>query len=261
MTVTGEIIPYEDRRVDAKTGEIIPYEPPVVNALFGTLEPEKAVAEGGRYAKALAKVIDQQRMFAKIGANKHITVEGWQTLGAMTGVYAVGEGEPAPVEIDGVFGFKATVVAVRNGEVIGRATAYCMRDEERWKSQPTYAVASMAQTRATSKALKGPLGFIVKLAGYSATPAEEMPERGGAIPEPRPGARVPIKDGEEALASGAQVKNIWRLIAKLDAEGAVTKDAVLEAMGKEYGTEAPAELFKSQASDLITRLKAKAGEE
>jgi hypothetical protein len=33
----------------------------------------------------------------------------------------------------------------------------------------------MAQTRATSKALRVPLGFIVVLAGYEATPEEEMP--------------------------------------------------------------------------------------
>jgi hypothetical protein len=32
----------------------------------------------------------------------------------------------------------------------------------------------MAQTRATSKALKGPLGFVISLAGYQTTPAEEM---------------------------------------------------------------------------------------
>jgi hypothetical protein len=33
----------------------------------------------------------------------------------------------------------------------------------------------MAQTRATSKALRQPLGFVMQLAGFNPTPAEEMP--------------------------------------------------------------------------------------
>ena len=94
----------------------------------------------------------------------------------MLGVFPALQGEAEPVEINGVQGFKATVNAVtRNGEVVGSATAFCMRDEKTWASRDTYAIASMAQTRATSKALRMPLGFIVTLAGYSATPAEEIP--------------------------------------------------------------------------------------
>lgn len=241
--------------IDGKTGELVPYEQATMT-LFGTLDPDKAIGEASHYAKALAKVVNQQKLFTQIGQSKHIRVEGWQTLGAMTGVFAIGEGEPEPVEINGVGGFKATVVATRNGEIIGRATAYCMRDEERWSKQPTHAVASMAQTRATSKALKGPLGFIVKLAGYSSTPAEEM--SGVTVADD-----IPFGDttADQPLASEAQAKNIWRLINKLDKAGTLDKQTILEAMGKEYGTESPAELYKNQASDLITRLKAKAGED
>ena len=56
----------------------------------------------------------------------------------------------------------------------------------------------MAQTRATSKALRQPLGFIVQLAGFDPTPAEEMPREaeqrqetsGGDIPVPRTWTQV-----------------------------------------------------------------------
>jgi hypothetical protein len=46
----------------------------------------------------------------------------------------------------------------------------------------------MAQTRATSKALGSPLRFIVTLAGYEGTPAEEMPSQDAqqAAPPPPP---------------------------------------------------------------------------
>jgi hypothetical protein len=45
-----------------------------------------------------------------------------------------------------------------------------------------YALRSMAQTRALSKCLRAPLGFIIQLAGFAATPAEEIPDS----PEPEP---------------------------------------------------------------------------
>lgn len=56
-----------------------------------------------------------------------------------------------------------------------------MRDERTWKDRDDYALRSMAQTRATSKALRGPLGFIVTLAGFEATPSEEMPADSPAV--------------------------------------------------------------------------------
>jgi hypothetical protein len=59
------------------------------------------------------------------------------------------------------------------GALVGAAEASCTRDEPNWRDKPDYALRSMAQTRSTSKALRLPLGFVVALAGYEATPAEE----------------------------------------------------------------------------------------
>ena len=44
-----------------------------------------------------------------------------------------------------------------------------------WAKADDYAIRSMAQTRATSKALRMPLGFVMELAGFDATPADEIP--------------------------------------------------------------------------------------
>lgn len=61
------------------------------------------------------------------------------------------------------------------GDIVGSAEAECRWDEWSWRDRDSHALRSMAQTRATAKALRMPLGFIVELAGFSATPAEEMP--------------------------------------------------------------------------------------
>ena len=89
---------------------------------------------------------------------------------------------------------------------VGAAESMCSRSESKWKTSDDYAVRSMAQTRAVSKALRLPLGFIMELAGYSATPAEEIPTeqprqrsmsqqaRGGA--DTPPSAAVPYRRSE-----------------------------------------------------------------
>jgi hypothetical protein len=54
----------------------------------------------------------------------------------------------------------------------------------------------MAQTRATAKALRLPLGFIVSSAGNEATPAEEMPrDAGGSHPQAGAGHPPPQRPG------------------------------------------------------------------
>ena len=73
-------------------------------------------------------------------------------------------------------GWEARVQALTlQGAVVGAADAQCLRSENNWKTRDDYALRSMAQTRAAAKALRMPLGFIMALAGYEATPAEEMP--------------------------------------------------------------------------------------
>lgn len=146
-------------------------EQPSAN-LFRTDDPAEVVVRATKVADALKGVLKSQGMIHNIQGKEHVAVEGWTTLGSMLGVTAVvTHTEP----VDG--GFKATVEArTLDGRVIGAADAICTKHERRgpWRSADDYARLSMAQTRATSKALKGPLGFVVRLAGFEATPAEEM---------------------------------------------------------------------------------------
>ena len=74
-------------------------------------------------------------------------------------------------------GWEARAIAVYNasGATIGAGEAQCLYTETKWSKRDDYALRGMAQTRAISRALRGPLGFVVQLAGFATTPADEMP--------------------------------------------------------------------------------------
>ena len=90
-------------------------------------------------------------------------------------------------ENGGAAGWEARAEAKTvDGRVVGSAEAMVTRDERNWKNADDYALRSMAQTRAMSKALRGPLGFVITLAGRNPTPAEEMPSDGATAPAELP---------------------------------------------------------------------------
>lgn len=172
--------------------------------LFGTDDPVEVVEAATRVANALKDVIVAKRLFQQIQGKEHVLVDGWQLVGAMLGVTAVCV---ATEPVDG--GYKATVEArTADGRVIGRADALCTKHEKRgpWKNADDYARLSMAQTRATAKALKGPLGFVVSLAGYSATPAEEMTFAEPDAPAPAAWVSGGITQEQSAAIEAAFVK-------------------------------------------------------
>lgn len=156
--------------------------------LFRTDDPVQVLARATEVADALKSVLDRQGMIQRIRAKngdirEHVKVEGWNTLGAMLGVTPVCVWT-RPVDK----GWEARVEArTLDGRVIGAAEAECLRTERHWKEADDFALRSMAQTRATSRALGGPLRFVVTLAGYSGTPAEEVgAEEAQQPPDPQP---------------------------------------------------------------------------
>jgi hypothetical protein len=168
-------------------------------ALFNTTDPVEVVAQATRVANALMGVIESKKLYKQIGTKKHIYVEAWQTCGVMLGVTPVCEWSRAVDD-----GWEARVV-VKNarGFVMGAAEAQCLKSEQSKRSWDGYALRSMAQTRATSKALRSVFGFVVVLAGYNATPVEEMPDE-PAAPVPQPAAtRVAQPDPKSAVIARA----------------------------------------------------------
>ena len=140
-------------------------------SLFRTDDPAEIVRRASEVADTLAAVLRDRKLTSNISGKEHVRVEGWTLLGTMLGVFPVVEWTRETAD-----GWEARVEArTLAGQVVGAAEAECLRTERTWKGRDDYALRSMAQTRAVSKALRGPLGFVVTLAGYEAIPAEEMP--------------------------------------------------------------------------------------
>ena len=171
-------------------GEIVERRVPIT--LFGTDDPSAVVERASSVATALAQVIKERRLSSRISGKEHVNVEGWTLLGSMLGVFAEVEWS-RPLDN----GWEARAVArTLQGNIVGAADAMCTRSEGSWSKRDEYALRSMAQTRAVSKALRLPLGFLMHLAGYSATPAEEMgdeqePSRGPARAASTPRGSAP----------------------------------------------------------------------
>src|SRR5690348_14022530 len=148
-----------------------------------------------RAADVLMKLVEDKKLYLQVGKSKHLYVEAWETLAHFYGVSAkVTEVRPVIDEITGAAGFEATADAIHmpTSTVISSARSMCLNNEDNWSNRPkyeyqngerhkvgevavpTFQLASMAQTRAVGKVLRNVLAFIVVLAGYETTPAEEM---------------------------------------------------------------------------------------
>ena len=163
MTATTDLEPV--------SGELVPTSS---RTLFATDDPDEVLDRARSVARALKGALDQGGMVQKIGNNEHVLIDGWQTLGSMLGV--------APHVVwsrrlpeDGPEGWeaRAEAITVEGGRVVGAAEAMVTKAERNWRRADDYALRSMAQTRAMSKALRAPLGFIVALGGLNPTPGEE----------------------------------------------------------------------------------------
>lgn len=137
-------------------------------------KPREIVEEAKERANVLMEIVKEQHLSKRIGDKDHIQVEAWMTVAGFYGCSA-GSDDAVPVEVDGIKGAKAhAVVRDREGIVVSEAVSYCMRDEPNWQNKPWFQLASMAQTRAMSKALANKFRSVAVLAGFSGTPSEEM---------------------------------------------------------------------------------------
>lgn len=113
-------------------------------------------------------------------ANVYPMVEAWQFTGALLGLFprlvstkdlSTGNGEKYDI-----IKFEATVEIVEQstGKIVGNGVAICSNREKGKEYFQEYAVLSMAQTRATGKAFRLCLGWIMKAAGFEPAPAEEI---------------------------------------------------------------------------------------
>jgi len=137
-------------------------------------------------AAILAEIVEDQGLFTIIQGKKHLHVEAWKTIGKGYG-YSPQIEWTRPIETGG---WEARCIFTDlNGEQVGSGEAECgTYGDGPWVDRASYAQRSMAQTRAISRAGRNCLDWVVVLAGYSATPFEEMP-RESEHPLPSSGPR------------------------------------------------------------------------
>jgi len=147
-----------------------PQQTLAVAPLWGTDDQAAILAKATLTANSLKDVVKSRGLITNIQGREYPRCEAWTLLGSLLGVFPV---LCWTKQVEN--GWEARVEAkTLSGSIVGAAEAQCCRNERNWNNRDDFALRSMAQTRATAKALRMPLGFIMTLAGYEATPAEEM---------------------------------------------------------------------------------------
>ena len=126
------------------------------------------------FANNLKSIIVEKKLYVNIRGKNYPLVEGWQIAGAFTGTFPIVE-KVENLSEGNNYKYRAEVsLRDKDGNKVGYGVAFCTNREAGKTGFDEYAVASMAQTRAVGKAFRMKLGWLLKIAGYEATPAEEM---------------------------------------------------------------------------------------
>lgn len=126
-------------------------------------------------AGTVKQFILDQKLFTAIQGRNYVNVEGWQFAGGMIGVLPVVQ-STENLSSGEELKYRASVqlINIATDKLVGSGIATCSNKEKGKKCFDEYAIESMAQTRAVGKAYRLMLGWLMKAAGYEATPAEEM---------------------------------------------------------------------------------------
>lgn len=136
-------------------------------------------------SQVLKKHIIEQKLFTPIAGKNYVQVEGWQFAGGLMGIYPrIANVENLSSDKEIKWRADVEVVRMKDDKVLSKGFAVCSNKEGKKKGFDEYAILSMAQTRAIGKAYRNLIGWVMKLAGYEATPTEEMAKMGEEIKTP-----------------------------------------------------------------------------
>jgi len=204
------------------------------------------IERGAAIARQLRDYLRQARMTVRIQGRDYVRIEGWQVLCHLCQL-------PLPSIVDlrredreGGYVYVAEALLAYGGREY-RAYGICASDEPNWRGRPEFQLASMAQTRAAGKVLRLLLGWVMTLAGYEPTPAEEMTHdptppstptptatQGGTqrrVPDPelQPPIDTPADDAEEAQAH-ANGDSEQMLLSQLQVQDRERYNRILRAL-------------------------------
>lgn len=242
---------------------------PKLDALAINRAPDLVLEEAQKAAIALSKVIEGKAKKVQFNGKTYLQFEDWQTLGRFYGVTAVVQSTKY-VEFgeddEKVRGFEsqAQALLVNTNQVISAAEAMCLDDEPNWSKKPLFQLKSMAQTRACAKVLRNVLAWVVVLAGYQPTPAEEMTGEEENQPTFKPPQRksevksAPVQTVIEPPSnppvlktiSEAQRKRLWAI----SKTAGVSEDLLKEIVQK-HGFEHSKDITKAAYGAIVTEVE------
>jgi hypothetical protein len=128
-----------------------------------------------KLANEVAKFIKENKLYLMVHGKPHINIEAWQYAAANLGIVpVVDKVENLSSEGEIKYGAYVSLTHIPTGNKVSAGYSVCSNKEPGKKGNFEFAICSMAQTRAGGKAYRMLLGWLIKAAGYEATPSEEM---------------------------------------------------------------------------------------
>ena len=154
----------------------------------------------------LSQLIKEKGLSSNIQGKQFVNVEGWQFAGASLGLMPIIT-ITTDLSKDDEIKYMATceVRNITSGQLVATGIALCSNKEKTKRFFDEYAILSMAQTRAIGKAYRNLLAWLMKAAGFEATPAEEMDFAKDEAPTKKPkvvevvAEEVPVEVDREQL--------------------------------------------------------------
>lgn len=224
--------------------------------------PLLRVSEATLVARQLQSYIREARLSVRVGQSEHVRIEGWQFLCLVLGVPfpSIVEVQRSTDEQGNIVYSACAELCLPNSSTPHRAWALCSSAEPNWRGKPEYAILSMAQTRAAGKVLRLTLGWIMPMAGYSATPYEEMEGVMQVAPQPAPAPqrartrRAPAREQQEPAQEPRQAEYpTAQAIADILRER-MTPDEARELLREYYGVSRVSDLNDEQRAHLYRTL-------
>ena len=139
--------------------------------VFDLAKPQQSI----EVAEILQRFVKEKKLTSNIKGKDYPQVEAWQFAGSQLGLY------PELTSVENLsndkeikFAAWVEVKRISDGNIMSKGYAICSNKEGSKRSFDEYAICSMAQTRAVGKAFRMLLSWLMKAAGFEATPAEEM---------------------------------------------------------------------------------------
>lgn len=227
--------------------DIVPVEVAAL-AVAPAATPEDIIQKATQAANVLKPIIEAKKLSMKMGQKEYPYAEAWACLLGLLGVDPILAWSKRLEREKGIV-YESRMELYKNGQLIGAGEALASSEETGTWARKEYSIKSMSQTRAFGKAARLKFAWIMVMAGYAPTPAEEMPDQ----PE-RPS--VPMPKEKPTAISGITLEERKVLFAKAEqALGPHYKESLKRYLLMKFKTEHTAQLSQEMYYEVLAYLE------